>query len=93
MRFGPRKPSIKKSIKARTTGAIKRKVKSATNPLYGQKGAGLIKNPKKSVYNKVYSNTTFSTNPVSKSNGCLGSFLLLFSIPVGFLAFLISIIF
>lgn len=60
MKFGMRKPSIKKSIKARTTAKYKRKEKKAVVPLYGKKGAGLVKNPKKAVYNKVYKKTTFS---------------------------------
>ena len=54
-----RKPSLKKSIKARTTGKLKRSLFSALNPLYGKKGIGLIRNPKESVYNKVYKKTTF----------------------------------
>lgn len=60
MKIGLRKPSIKKSIKARTTGKIKRKVKGAINPLYGKKGMGWINNPKKALYNKIYNKTTFS---------------------------------
>lgn len=60
MKFGMRKPSIKKSIKARTTAKYKRKVKKSIVPLYGKKGAGLVKNPKKAVYNKVYKKATFS---------------------------------
>lgn len=60
MKFGMRKPNIKKSIKARTTGAIKRKAKSAVNPLYGKNGVGFVKNPKKAIQNKVYKKTTFS---------------------------------
>lgn len=59
MKFGMRKPSIKKSIKSRTTGKLKRKVKKAVIPFYGSPGAGLVKHPKKSVYNKVYKKTTF----------------------------------
>lgn len=55
-----RKPSVKKSLKARTTGKAKRKVKKALVPGYGKKGMGFVKNPKKSVYNKVYKKTTFS---------------------------------
>ncbi|EDP68455.1 Uncharacterized phage related protein [Carnobacterium sp. AT7] len=55
-----RKPSIKKSISARTTGKAKRAVKKAVVPGYGKKGMGLVKNPKKAVYNKVYKKTTFS---------------------------------
>lgn len=60
MKFGMRKPSIKKSFKARTTGKAKRKIKKALIPGYGKKGMGYIKNPKKAVYNKVYKKTTFS---------------------------------
>lgn len=60
MKFGLRTPSLKKSFKARTTGRIKREVKSAINPLYGKKGMGWINNPKKAAYNKVYKKTSFS---------------------------------
>lgn len=60
LKIGMRKPSIKKSIKARTTGKIKRKVKKSINPLYGKKGMGFVKSPKKSIKNKVYYKTTFS---------------------------------
>ena len=55
-----RKPSLKKSIKARTTGKAKRSLKKAVIPGYGKKGMGWIKNPKKAAYNKVYKKTTFS---------------------------------
>ena len=58
MKIGVRKPSIKKSIKAKTTGKAKRKLKKAVNPMYGKKGMGLVKNPKKALYNKVYNKTT-----------------------------------
>ncbi|MDK7828299.1 hypothetical protein [Enterococcus faecalis] len=60
MKVGMRKPSIKKSISARTTGKAKCKLKKAVIPGYGQKGTGFIKNPKKAMYNKVYNKTTFS---------------------------------
>lgn len=66
MKIGIRKPSVKKSIKARTTGRAKRAVKSAVNPLYGKKGMGLIKDPKKSIYNKVYKKTSFSIVDILK---------------------------
>lgn len=58
MKFGFRTPSLKKTLKARTTGAIKRKAKGAVNPLYGKKGMGLIKDPERSVKNKIYKKTT-----------------------------------
>ena len=54
MKIGVRKPDLKKSIKARTTGRIKRAAKRSINPLYGKNGIGYIKNPKKAIYNKVY---------------------------------------
>lgn len=60
MKIGMRKPSLKKSLKARTTGKAKRKIKKAIVPMYGKKGAGLVKNPKRSVKNKIYKKTTFS---------------------------------
>ena len=59
MKVGMRKPSIKKSISARTTGRLNRAVKSSINPLYGKKGMGVL-HPKKALYNKVYKKTTFS---------------------------------
>ena len=47
MKFGIRTPSLKKSIKARTTGRAKRVLKKAVIPGYGKKGAGWATNPKK----------------------------------------------
>lgn len=38
MKFGMRTPSLKKSIKARTTGKAKRAIKKAVIPGYGKKG-------------------------------------------------------
>lgn len=61
-----RKPSIKKSISARTTGRAKRTVKKAIIPGYGKKGMGWIKNPKKAAYNKVYKKTSFSIFDILK---------------------------
>lgn len=60
MKFGMRKPSIKKSFSARTTGKAKRAVKKAVVPGYGKKGMGYVKNPKRAIYNKVYKKTSFS---------------------------------
>lgn len=54
MKIGVRTPSLSKSLKARTTGRIKRQMKKAVNPLYGKKGMGFITNPEKAIYNKVY---------------------------------------
>ena len=60
MKLGMRKPSLKKSLKARTTGKAKRAIKKATIPGYGKKGMGWVKNPKRAAYNKAYKKTTFS---------------------------------
>lgn len=62
-----RKPSLKKSISARTTGRAKRAVKKAVIPGYGKKGTGWIKNPKKAAYNKVYNKTSISIFDIFKS--------------------------
>ena len=60
MKMGIRKPSIKRSLKARTTGKAKRAMKKAVSPGYGKKGSGWVKNPKKAAYNKIYNKTFFS---------------------------------
>lgn len=60
MKIGMRTPNFKKSIKARTTGKVKRKIKKALIPGYGKKGMGWVKDPKRAAYNKVYNKTSFS---------------------------------
>ncbi len=67
MKFGVRKPSLKKSFKARTTGKAKRAIKKAVIPGYGKKGTGWLKNPKKAAYNKVYNKTSVSLSSVLKN--------------------------
>ena len=62
MKIGLRTPSLKKSISARTSGRLTRSVKKLFIPFYGKKGTGLIKNPKKALYNKVYHKTTFGVS-------------------------------
>lgn len=66
MKLGLRTPSLKKSFKAATTGKLKRAVKKTVNPLYGKKGMGLLKNPKKAIKNKVYHKTTFGLKDLFK---------------------------
>jgi len=66
MKFGLRTPSLKRSIKARTTGKAKRSIKKALIPGYGKKGIGWIKNPKKAAYNKIYHKTSFSLKDLFK---------------------------
>lgn len=59
MKVGIRKPSLKKSISARTKGRLTRSIKKALIPGYGKKGRGIL-NPKKALYNKIYNKTTVS---------------------------------
>ena len=66
MKLGVRKPSVKRSIKARTTGKAKRSIKKAVVPGYGKKGMGWLKDPKKAAYNKLYHKTTFSLKDLFK---------------------------
>lgn len=66
MKIGLRTPSLKKSLKARTTGKLKRSIKSSINPLYGKKGMGIVRSPKKAVYNKIYKKTSFSIFDIMK---------------------------
>lgn len=67
MKIGFRKPSLKRSIKARTTGALKRKVKGAINPFYGKKGIDYITDPKRAIYNKIYKKTTVGVSDVARA--------------------------
>lgn len=66
MKIGFRTPSLKKSLKARTTSKYKRQLKSAIDPTYGKKGVGWFKNPKKAFYNKIYNKTTKSIFDIFK---------------------------
>jgi hypothetical protein len=51
---------MSKDLLSREGGKLKRKINKSVNPLYGKKGMGLINNPKKALYNKVYKKTSFS---------------------------------
>lgn len=57
MKIGVRKPSIRKSIAARTS--IKRMVRHNLG-LKAPRGYGWITNPKKALYNRVYNRTSVS---------------------------------
>jgi hypothetical protein len=65
MKFGFRKPSLKKRISARTSP--KRFIRHSLK-VKAPKGMGWLTNPKKAAYNRVYNRT---------SRGCLGSFIFL----------------
>lgn len=91
MKFGVRKLSLKKSFKANTTGKLKRKMKKAVNPFYGKKGIGLITNPKKSLYNKVYSKTSVNLLKKSsnKNEALIHILLFMFTAGIGNIIYLI----
>lgn len=58
MKYGIRKPSLKRSISARTTGRAKRAFKRALIPGYGKKGMGWVRDPKRAARNAAYKRTT-----------------------------------
>ena len=83
MKFGFRVPSLKKRISARLS--LKRYIRHNMG-LKMPRGTGIISNPKKAIYNKVYRKTTFgaedvfhsaksSSNPLSVQNIVCFSFL------------------
>lgn len=64
MKFGIRKPSIKRSIAARTS--LKRVVRHNLG-IKAPNGLGIVTSPKKAVYNKVYNRTSVSFwSPLAK---------------------------
>lgn len=86
MKFGARKPSIKKSISARTTGKAKRAIKKSVIPSYGKRGMGWIHDPKKATYNKIYNKTSFGLGNIF---GVLGE---AFSLIGGIIALIFGLI-
>lgn len=70
MKFGFRKPSLKKRIAARTS--VKRVIRHQLG-LKAPRGWGWITNPKKAAYNRVYQRTT---------RGCMVSLLVMLSFLV-----------
>ncbi|HHV96125.1 MAG TPA: hypothetical protein GXX37_06580 [Clostridiaceae bacterium] len=63
MKFGIRKPSLRKSIAARTS--IKRYARHSLG-LKAPRGWGWFTNPKKAAYNRIYHRTTFSIFDIFK---------------------------
>lgn len=56
MKFGPRRPSFRKRIAARTSW--KRYARHSLG-FKAPRGWGWVTNPKKAAYNRIYSRTTF----------------------------------
>lgn len=72
MKFGIRKPSLKRRIAARTS--VKRYVRHSLG-LKAPRGWGWITNPRKAAYNRVYNRTTISADSLlrgkrRRSRGC-----------------------
>lgn len=87
MRFGIRKPSIKRRIAARTSW--KRAVRHNMG-LKAPRGWGWFTNPKKAAYNRVYNRTSVSVDRIGRgSSCCCGLFAL--TIPVSLLLILLII--
>lgn len=57
MKFGLRKPSLRKSFAARTS--LKRVMRHSLG-VKAPRGAGWLTNPKKAAYNRVYARSTVS---------------------------------
>lgn len=73
MKWGMRKPSIRKSIAARTS--VNRYIRHSLG-LKAPRGWGWLTNPKKAAYNRIYYRTTFGLADLFKtrrgaSGGCL----------------------
>lgn len=75
MRFGFRRPSIRKRIAARTS--VKRYIRHSLG-LKAPRGWGWVTNPKKAAYNRVYNRTTYGLG-----KGCLVLVMLLVVPVVG----------
>ena len=74
MKFGFRKPSLRKSIAARTS--VKRYIRHSLG-FKAPRGWGWLTNPKRAAYNRMYYRTTFGWQSLLKprrrraSEGCL----------------------
>jgi len=64
MKFGLRTPSLKKRISARTS--LKRVVRHRMG-IKVPRGMGMLTNPKKAIYNKVYRKTTFGIEGIARA--------------------------
>lgn len=76
MKFGFRTPSLKKRISARTS--LKRIVRHNLG-VKMPKGMGIVSNPKKAIYNKIYNKASIDPLKIAKKgSGCMGVFIVIF---------------
>ncbi|MGF7396755.1 hypothetical protein [Thermoanaerobacterium thermosaccharolyticum] len=64
MKYGIRKPNLKKSIAARTS--VKRFIRHNLG-IKAPRGYGWLTNPKKAAYNRIYNRTSISLFKLLKS--------------------------
>ncbi|MEI8134756.1 MAG: hypothetical protein WCH46_06715 [bacterium] len=81
MKYGFRKPSLRKRVAARTSW--KRYVRHNLG-FKAPRGWGWLTNPKKAVYNRVYNRTT---------RGCVTVFLFLLGVPMLTILMLVLILY
>ena len=72
MKFGFRKPSIKKRIAVRTS--LKRYVRHSLG-FKAPRGWGWLTNPKRAAYNRIYNRTTVGCGVVLVAAGFIGLLL------------------
>ena len=92
MKMGMRKPSIKKSIKARTTGKVKRSIKRSVNPLYGKKGMGLINIGVSDIIKQAGSSADIPAVEESGSGPGLFIFLIVICSALAILGLLVALV-
>jgi len=80
MKFGFRKPSLKKRIAARVSA--KRYIRHSLG-LKVPRGWGFLTNPKRALYNRIYNRTTF---------GCLVVFSVVGGSIIGLTAFIFFLV-
>lgn len=70
MKFGLRTPSIKKRIAARTSW---KRIARHSMGLKAPRGMGIFTNPKRALYNKVYSKTSVGVDKLFRNSGHVSS--------------------
>jgi hypothetical protein len=94
MAFGFRKPSLRKSIAARTS--VKRYIRHSLG-VKAPRGWGWVTNPKRAVYNRVYYRTTFGWQSLFKRSrknseqGCLIGIVVVFLVWCGIIGSIVSV--
>ena len=83
MKFGFRKPSLRKSLAARTS--MKRFIRHSLG-LKAPRGWGWLTDPRRAAYNRVYHRTTFDLRRAAAGKGCLVSLAMFAGAVTGTLA-------